>query len=145
MKKGTILIWCWLTTDVPEGVNCISNANSVSFTEPDSVHSVSGSNLTPPTMLQFAKTRKLSIERADPRRYVLSFINLYHIFDLAWIWLRICKLIGMVWFTLMYNFLCPFLFFRNGKDFAPFFWIYWYINLLWLQVLYFLSTIYIYF
>lgn len=35
----------------------------------------SGSNLVPPTVLQFAKTRKLSIERADPRKWVSnSFI-----------------------------------------------------------------------
>lgn len=30
----------------------------------------SGSNLAPPTVLQFAKTRKLSVERTDPRRWV---------------------------------------------------------------------------
>ncbi|XP_071711847.1 polycomb group protein EMBRYONIC FLOWER 2-like isoform X2 [Rutidosis leptorrhynchoides] len=68
-----------MDSDVPEVANCISNANSVSVTEPDSVHSVSGSNLTPPTMLQFAKTRKLSIERSDPRsRALLQKRQFFH-------------------------------------------------------------------
>ena len=38
--------------------------------DPDCVQSISGHNVAP-TMLQFAKTRKLSIERADPRQYAL--------------------------------------------------------------------------
>ncbi|XP_020277074.1 polycomb group protein EMBRYONIC FLOWER 2 isoform X2 [Asparagus officinalis] len=40
---------------------------------------VSGNNLTPPTMLQFAKTRKLSVERADPRnRQLLQKRQFFH-------------------------------------------------------------------
>ncbi|KAI8007470.1 Polycomb group protein EMF2B [Camellia lanceoleosa] len=42
-----------------------------SFADPECVQSVSGSHLAPPTMLQFAKTRKLSIERSDPRNRAL--------------------------------------------------------------------------
>ncbi|XP_031740638.1 polycomb group protein EMBRYONIC FLOWER 2 isoform X6 [Cucumis sativus] len=38
--------------------------------DPDCVQSISGHNVAP-TMLQFAKTRKLSIERADPRHCTL--------------------------------------------------------------------------
>ncbi|XP_039144681.1 polycomb group protein EMF2B isoform X1 [Dioscorea cayenensis subsp. rotundata] len=40
-------------------------------TSNDCSQPLSGSNLMPPTMLQFAKTRKLSIERADPRNRAL--------------------------------------------------------------------------
>lgn len=38
--------------------------------DPDNVQSVAGS-----TMLQFAKTRKLSIERSDLRKYVFTFFD----------------------------------------------------------------------
>lgn len=34
------------------------------------VQSTSGNNLAPPALLQFAKTRKLSVERSDPRKCV---------------------------------------------------------------------------
>jgi len=37
----------------------------------------SGNNLAPPTMLQFAKTRKLSVERADPRKYVTISLHFF--------------------------------------------------------------------
>ena len=77
----------WLTTDVPTdgakcdtyspNTTCKSSATGVSFTEPDSAQFVPGSNLAPPVMLQFAKTRKLSVEQSDPRKYAL-FLNLYH-------------------------------------------------------------------
>lgn len=40
------------------------------YTDPDSVQSASGSTLAPPALLQFAKSRKLSVERSDPRKYV---------------------------------------------------------------------------
>ncbi|PWA76072.1 polycomb protein, VEFS-Box [Artemisia annua] len=70
-----------LDSDVPtEGAKCdtyspnttcISSATGVSFTEPDSVQSVPGSKLAPPVMLQFAKTRKLSVEQSDPRNRAL--------------------------------------------------------------------------
>ncbi|CAI9091970.1 OLC1v1027094C1 [Oldenlandia corymbosa var. corymbosa] len=38
-----------------------------SHADPEFVPSLPGSNLAPPTMLQFAKTRKLSVERSDPK------------------------------------------------------------------------------
>ncbi|KAJ4789554.1 VEFS-Box of polycomb protein [Rhynchospora pubera] len=37
----------------------------------DTAQTLPGSNLTPPTVLQFGKTRKLSVERADPRNRAL--------------------------------------------------------------------------
>ncbi|XP_078169556.1 VEFS-Box of polycomb protein isoform X1 [Carex rostrata] len=37
----------------------------------DTAQTLAGSNLAPPTVLQFGKTRKLSIERADPRNRAL--------------------------------------------------------------------------
>lgn len=40
---------------------------SVAHASVDPAHSLHGSNLSPPTVLQFGKTRKLSAERADPR------------------------------------------------------------------------------
>ncbi|XP_041021484.1 polycomb group protein EMBRYONIC FLOWER 2-like isoform X1 [Juglans microcarpa x Juglans regia] len=49
----------------------ISNAVPQSHVDPDCVQSILGNNLVPPTMLQFAKTRKLSIERSDPRNCAL--------------------------------------------------------------------------
>ncbi|PON83353.1 Polycomb protein, VEFS-Box [Trema orientale] len=39
--------------------------------DPACVQSTSGNNLAPPAMLQFAKTRKLSVERSDPRNCAL--------------------------------------------------------------------------
>ncbi|KAJ9553172.1 hypothetical protein OSB04_017217 [Centaurea solstitialis] len=42
-----------------------------SFAEPESAQSVPGSDVAPPAMLQFAKTRKLSVERSDPRNRAL--------------------------------------------------------------------------
>ncbi|XP_024970921.1 polycomb group protein EMBRYONIC FLOWER 2-like isoform X2 [Cynara cardunculus var. scolymus] len=69
-----------LDSDVPEGAKCdtyspnatsVSIATGVSFAEPESGQSVPGSNLAPPAMLQFAKTRKLSVERSDPRNRAL--------------------------------------------------------------------------
>lgn len=68
------------TECVPESVerdtyspnaNGISSAAAHSFADPDCVQSVPGSNLAPPAMLQFAKTRKLSVERSDPRNRAL--------------------------------------------------------------------------
>ncbi|XP_021634883.1 polycomb group protein EMBRYONIC FLOWER 2 isoform X2 [Manihot esculenta] len=41
------------------------------YPDPDCVHSASGNNFSPPAMLQFAKTRKLSIERSDLRNRTL--------------------------------------------------------------------------
>ncbi|KAK9120944.1 hypothetical protein Syun_018561 [Stephania yunnanensis] len=48
----------------------VSTATAQSSAGPECVQNVSGNNLAPPSMLQFAKTRKLSIERSDPRKYV---------------------------------------------------------------------------
>lgn len=48
----------------------VSSATGHSYADPECVQSLPGSNLAPPAMLQFAKTRKLSIERSDPRKYV---------------------------------------------------------------------------
>jgi len=50
----------------------VSSATPQSYADPDCVQSISGSNLAPSTMLAFAKTRKLSIERSDPRKYVFQ-------------------------------------------------------------------------
>ncbi|XP_047320113.1 polycomb group protein EMBRYONIC FLOWER 2-like isoform X2 [Impatiens glandulifera] len=44
-----------------------ATAHSHSYADPECIQSIAGSNLGPPVMLQFAKTRKLSIERSDPR------------------------------------------------------------------------------
>ncbi|XP_044468213.1 polycomb group protein EMBRYONIC FLOWER 2 isoform X2 [Mangifera indica] len=49
----------------------ISGAAEQSYADPDCLQSVSGNNLAPTAMLQFAKTRKLSIERTDPRNRTL--------------------------------------------------------------------------
>ncbi|XP_060668944.1 polycomb group protein EMBRYONIC FLOWER 2 isoform X2 [Ziziphus jujuba] len=48
-------------------VSGVSSGIPHSYTDPGSVQSLSTHNLAPPAMLQFAKTRKLSIERSDPR------------------------------------------------------------------------------
>ena len=47
-----------------------------SSNDPDCIQSISGHHIAP-TMLQFAKTRKLSIERADPRQYVFH-VSFHH-------------------------------------------------------------------
>ncbi|XP_075649265.1 polycomb group protein EMBRYONIC FLOWER 2 isoform X1 [Castanea sativa] len=49
----------------------VSSATPQSYADPDCVQSIPGSNLAPSTMLAFAKTRKLSIERSDPRNCAL--------------------------------------------------------------------------
>lgn len=49
----------------------VSSATGHSYADPECVQSLPGSNLAPPAMLQFAKTRKLSIERSDPRNRAL--------------------------------------------------------------------------
>lgn len=61
---------------VPESMErdtCSPDASATchSFAEPESVHLVPESNLTTPAMLQFSKTRKLSVERSDTRKYML--------------------------------------------------------------------------
>ncbi|XP_012839960.1 PREDICTED: polycomb group protein EMBRYONIC FLOWER 2 isoform X2 [Erythranthe guttata] len=49
----------------------VSSATAHSYADPECIQSLPGSNLTPPALLQFAKTRKLSIERSDPRNRAL--------------------------------------------------------------------------
>ncbi|KAI7734769.1 hypothetical protein M8C21_000689, partial [Ambrosia artemisiifolia] len=51
---------------------CISSGTGASFADPDAVQSGPGTSaLAPPSMLQFAKIRKLSVERSDPRNRTL--------------------------------------------------------------------------
>ncbi|XP_044505821.1 polycomb group protein EMBRYONIC FLOWER 2-like isoform X2 [Mangifera indica] len=49
----------------------VSGVAAQSYTDPECLQSVSENNFSPPAMLQFAKTRKLSIEYADPRNCTL--------------------------------------------------------------------------
>nr|XP_043614444.1 polycomb group protein EMBRYONIC FLOWER 2-like isoform X3 [Erigeron canadensis] len=65
--------------DISPNTTSMSSPIGISLAEPDSVHSVSGSNLTPPAMLQFAKTRKLSSELSDSRsRALLQKREVFH-------------------------------------------------------------------
>lgn len=54
---------------VPSSFNVagVSNAVAQLYTDPE-YQLLSGNNLAAPAMLQFAKTRKLSIERSDSRK-----------------------------------------------------------------------------
>ncbi|XP_044971149.1 polycomb group protein EMF2B-like [Hordeum vulgare subsp. vulgare] len=53
--------------------------NSVALDSAEHDHSLNGSNLTPPTVLEFGKTRKLSAERSDPRnRQLLQKRQFFH-------------------------------------------------------------------
>jgi hypothetical protein len=54
----------------PNATVC-SSATAHSYADAECVQSVPGSKLAPPGMLQFAKTRKLSAERSDPRNRAL--------------------------------------------------------------------------
>ncbi|KAK1556449.1 hypothetical protein Q3G72_005174 [Acer saccharum] len=65
---------------VPSSFNVagVSSAAAQSCTDPECLQSVSGNNLAPPAMLQFAKTRKLSIERSDPRNRTLQKRQFFH-------------------------------------------------------------------
>nr|ABB77210.1 EMF2 [Dendrocalamus latiflorus] len=55
------------------------NGISVAHASVDPANSLHGSNLSPPTVLQFGKTRKLSVERADPRnRQLLQKRQFFH-------------------------------------------------------------------
>ena len=56
----------------------VSGAAGQSYSDSERVQSVSGNNLAPPALLQFAKTRKISMERSDPRTYVLVFFLSIH-------------------------------------------------------------------
>ncbi|KAI7732945.1 hypothetical protein M8C21_011425 [Ambrosia artemisiifolia] len=72
------------TDGVPESMEldaCSPEASATcpSFAEPEPIQSVPESNLAAPAMLQFAKTRKLSIERSDPRsRALLQKRQFFH-------------------------------------------------------------------
>ena len=58
-------------------VTGVSSATAHSYADQECVQSLPGSSLAPPAMLQFAKTRKLSVERSDPRKYVYqSYSNI---------------------------------------------------------------------
>ncbi|XVE63842.1 hypothetical protein DITRI_Ditri07aG0053600 [Diplodiscus trichospermus] len=52
-------------------VSGVSGAAGQSYSGCEQVQSVSGNNLGPPALLQFAKTRKISMERSDPRNRTL--------------------------------------------------------------------------
>lgn len=52
--------------NVPSSFGCAAQA----YPDPECVQSASANNFAPPAMLQFAKTRKLSIERSELRKYV---------------------------------------------------------------------------
>jgi len=55
------------------------NGLSVADASVDPSHAVHGSNLSPPTVLQFGKSRKLSVERSDPRnRQLLQKRQFFH-------------------------------------------------------------------
>ncbi|KAB2038162.1 hypothetical protein ES319_D03G126800v1 [Gossypium barbadense] len=58
---------------VPSSFNVpgVSGAAGQLYSDSEHVQSVSGNNLAPPALLQFAKTRKISMERSDPRNRTL--------------------------------------------------------------------------
>ncbi|TYH24290.1 hypothetical protein ES288_A03G080300v1 [Gossypium darwinii] len=58
---------------VPSSFNvpAVSGAAGQFYSDSERVQSVSGNNLAPPALLQFAKTRKISMERSDPRNRTL--------------------------------------------------------------------------
>ncbi|KAK8576417.1 hypothetical protein V6N13_032339 [Hibiscus sabdariffa] len=57
----------------------VSGGAGQSFSDSERVQSVSGNNLAPPALLQFAKTRKISMERSDPRnRNLLQKRQFFH-------------------------------------------------------------------
>lgn len=73
---------CMLYVTSSFNVAGVSSGIPHSYTDPGCVQSLSANNLAPPAMLQFAKTRKLSIERSDPRKYVCFSISfLYDMFS----------------------------------------------------------------
>uniref|UniRef100_A0ACD5U6Q2 Uncharacterized protein n=1 Tax=Avena sativa TaxID=4498 RepID=A0ACD5U6Q2_AVESA len=68
----------WLSVRLVLGA-CWCLDISVAHASVDPAHSLHGSNLSPPTVLQFGKTRKLSAERADPRnRQLLQKRQFFH-------------------------------------------------------------------
>uniref|UniRef100_A0A453KL48 Uncharacterized protein n=1 Tax=Aegilops tauschii subsp. strangulata TaxID=200361 RepID=A0A453KL48_AEGTS len=77
-----------MDSDSPEDAQAVSEDDFVQREEDDisaprasvdPAQSLHGSNLSPPTVLQFGKTRKLSAERADPRnRQLLQKRQFFH-------------------------------------------------------------------
>ncbi|OMO52251.1 Polycomb protein, VEFS-Box [Corchorus olitorius] len=61
------------TQHVPSSFNVagVSGAAGQSYSDSERLQSVPGNNLAPPALLQFAKTRKLSMERPDPKNRML--------------------------------------------------------------------------
>ena len=68
------------TQHLPSSFNVagVSGTARQSYSDSERVQAVSGNNLSPPALLQFAKTRKISMERSDPRKYVLDFFSSIH-------------------------------------------------------------------
>ncbi|GER29569.1 embryonic flower 2 [Striga asiatica] len=66
----------------------VSSATTHSYAEPDCTQTLPGTNLAPPALLQFAKTRKLSIERSEPRNRALlqrrQFFHSHRAQPMAW-------------------------------------------------------------
>ncbi|KAF3641385.1 hypothetical protein FXO37_23028 [Capsicum annuum] len=56
----------------PNGAG-VSSATGHLYPDLDSIQSVPGSTLAPPALLQFSKSRKLSVERSDPRNVGFFF------------------------------------------------------------------------
>ncbi|XWS36991.1 hypothetical protein CRYUN_Cryun19dG0004900 [Craigia yunnanensis] len=67
------------TQHLPSSFNVagVSGAGQ-SYSDSERVQSVSGNNLAPPAFLQFAKTRKISMERSDPSRTLLQKRQFFH-------------------------------------------------------------------
>lgn len=68
---GSVAVECAEHITSSPNVTGVSSATAQSYADPECVQSISGNNLQPPAMLQFAKTRKLSVERSEPRTRVL--------------------------------------------------------------------------
>ncbi|MCE2055638.1 hypothetical protein HAX54_043083 [Datura stramonium] len=69
---GHVILALATKTGIAEAVDCdpsspngagVPSATGHLYPDPDSVQSVPGSTLAPPALLQFAKSRKLSVER----------------------------------------------------------------------------------
>lgn len=72
------LVLCLQFVSSSFNVAGVSSSIPQSCADPGCVQSISGNNFAPPAMLLFAKTRKLSVERSDPRKYV--YLSLSPIF-----------------------------------------------------------------
>ncbi|PPR85376.1 hypothetical protein GOBAR_AA35312 [Gossypium barbadense] len=66
---------------VPSSFNvpAVSGAAGQFYSDSERVQSVSGNNLAPPALLQFAKTRKISMERSDPRNFCQVIVLLENV------------------------------------------------------------------